>query len=669
MNKEGRQNLIGKPQDPITNSSDNVDFATLLNARLNRRQILKGGLGAATAGFLGGAGALALTGCDSSSSSTPVSGSGGVSLVTALGFTAIALNQDDTATVPAGYTATPFIPWGTPITGSYPAYLDGGLNTGAEQEQQVGMHHDGMHFFPIDNRSDEGLLVVNHEYIQQNTMHASGAATVDGSGNRTVEDEVRKEIAAHGVSVVHIKKDAGGNWGVVPSMYNRRITGATPMAIRGAVRGSDFVITKYSPAGTMTRGTLNNCAHGYTPWNTYLTCEENWAGYFVNKDATLPREHSRYGVATGTGRYKWETLTSGGDQYVRFNATTLGADATEDYRNEPNAFGWVVEIDPFDPDATPIKRTALGRIAHEGAWFAPAQEGKPVVVYMGDDARNEYIYKFVSKNNYHKATANGSLLDEGTLYVAKFNADGGEWLALEYGQNGLTDANGFTSQADVLVNTRLAADFVGATKMDRPEWGTVNPFNGEIYFTLTNNSNRTSGEVDDANPRGPNPYGHIIKIAETGNNPAATGFAWDIFVLAGTAGDSLDPNGNPLTADNTFASPDGLWVDDGGVMWIQTDMSGSQLNGGTFGNNQMLGAIPSTGDIRRFFVGPIGCEVTGVVMTPDRKTMFVNVQHPGEQGNVLLGNGSYSEWPDGSGARPRSSTVIITRDDGGVIGV
>jgi secreted PhoX family phosphatase len=501
---------------------------------------------------------------------------------------------------------------------------------------------------------------------------------VDAAGNRTVADEVLKEINAHGVAIAEVRKGRTGDWELVRSIYNRRITAATPMEISGPARGYKKLRTKYSPNGTRTRGTINNCAHGYTPWGTYLTCEENWAGYFSNRDpaAERPREHTRYGVSSGFGRYRWETVpgTFPGDPYARFNARKLGANETQDYRNEPNGQGWVVEIDPFNPTAAPIKRTAMGRFGHEGAWVAPPKTGEPVVYYMGDDAQNEYIYKFVTRDVYNPAKSSGSMLDNGTLYVARFNENGtGDWIALDINDPTFADAAAaagvaFENQADVLVNTRLAADVVGPTKMDRPEWGAVHPHTGEVYMTLTNNSGRSAGTVDAANPRGPNPYGHIIRWREDGNGHGGLTFTWDIFAFGGPlapdangqTGSAIARDGTalPLTADNIFASPDGLWIDQFGICWIQTDMSGSQLTAGPFGNNAMLAADTETGDVRRFFVGPTGCEVTGVVSTPDGKSMFVNIQHPGEPGP--------STWP--TGGRPRSSTVVVTKVDGGIVG-
>jgi secreted PhoX family phosphatase len=659
--------------EPLSNFSTNPTFASILEARQQqRRSFIKGGLGAAIATFMG-VGLVSCGGDDnddnnssSSSSNSSSSASSSSTPAALLGFAAIATGRTDSIQVPAGYSAKAFVPWGMPLTGSRPAYAADGSNTGADQEQQMGSNHDGIFFLPMDAKtaginSDEGLLVMNHEYIDPNVFHANGATSV---GGKRPTDEVRKEMAAHGVSIVHIRK-VDGQWQVAEgSVFNRRITGSTPMVIRGPAMGSTKMITRYSPSGTETRGTLNNCGSGLTPWNTYLSAEENWAGYFVNTDAPQPREHSRYGVSARNGRYHWETAESGEEIYTRFNASSIGASASDDFRNEPNTFGWMVEIDPFDPDSTPQKRTALGRFGHEGVVFAPAEEGKPVVCYSGDDSTNEYIYKFVSADNYYAAIAGGYLLNNGTLYVARFNEDGtGEWLPLDINDSNFvakaSEAGvSFADQGDVLINTRLAADLVGATKMDRPEWGTVHPETGEVYFTLTNNTGRT--ETDAANPRANNTTGHIIRWRE---NDDADTFAWDIFLLGGDVGTTTGDVA--LTAENHFASPDGLWLDGRGVLWVQTDMSGSQQSDGPFGNNQMLAADPVTKELKRFLVGPLECEVTGVHTTPDLKTMFVNIQHPGDRSAP----GAFtSHWPDGGSARPRSATVVITKDDGGVIG-
>ncbi|MBD2839641.1 PhoX family phosphatase [Pseudomonas sp. JM0905a] len=651
--------LFGNGDELPSNTSNNPHINDLIGG-LNRRQVLIGGAAASALAFLGAAIPGDAMAADSQAKDFPFKPR------SRLPFDAIPTGRADTITVPPGYKATPFIPWGTPITGRYPAFAEDASNSAQDQAEQIGMHHDGMHFFPIDARrgpgmrSDHGLLVLNHEYIDAPLLHPNGPTVV--SGKRTIAEEVRKEINAHGVSVVEIRRNVNGEWEVVPSRRNRRITAATPMQITGPARGHKLLQTRYSPQGTATRGTQNNCSNGFTPWGTYLTCEENWAGYFATRDTGLPRELQRYGLRSSS-RFGWETLP--GDEFERFDATRKTADATGDYRNEPNHFGWIVEIDPFDPDSTPVKHTALGRFAHEGLIFAPVKPGRPVVCYSGDDSQNEYIYKYVSRHKYRPGQANGRLLDEGTLYVARFNADGsGDWLPLDINDRNflkacLATGVTFADQGEVLINTRLAADAVGATRMDRPEWGAVNPDNGEVYFTLTNNTARTA--ADAANPRPANAYGHIIRWRENSRDHAGSRFDWNIFLLAGPESDSRGPDGKPLGAQNILASPDGLWFDDEGRLWIQTDMSGSQLSAGPFGNNQMLVADPRSGELKRFLVGPLGAEVTGISATPDFRTLFVNIQHPGEGSTAT---NLLSAWPDGPGKRPRSSTVVIQREDG-----
>lgn len=669
----------GEGDEPVRERRLNPLFSSILEARLARRQIIKGSMGAAMLGFLG----VGLAGCNSSSSDddAPVPeqpGNGEQPPAELLGFTAVPTSLNDTIIVPEGYSHQVLIPWGTPITGSMPAFSVN--NTGEDQAEQIGSHHDGMHFFPIDGQSDDGLLVLNHEYIEPRWMHASaqgqefGGSTVAIVDGVRSADEVRKEMNAHGVSVVRIIKGSNGEWQVQQDMRNRRITAFTPMELHGPVRGSTFVRTKYSPDGTMTRGTLNNCGSGPTPWGTYMAAEENWAGYFRNGGTYNPREHQNYGIPSAQGRYAWELAEGGADEFVRFDASAKGESALEDYRNEPNCFGWMVEIDPFDPDSTPKKRTALGRFGHEGVVFAPAVEGRPIVCYSGDDSTNEYIYKFVSASNYNAANASGSLLDTGTLYVARFNEDGtGQWFPLVYGQGPLVASNGFTSQADVLVNTRLAADQLGATPMDRPEWGAIDPANGDVYFTLTNNSGRR--EANQANPRTANQHGHIIRWAETDGDHTATTFEWDIFLFGGDSGESgvennigYDPNGNRLTADNILSSPDGLWIDPDSRVWIQMDSGHTD----PFGNCAMLVADPDSGTLKRFLVGPKSNEITGITMTPDQKTLFINVQHPGDDTSPAdFAAGTYaSTWPDHQPSLypPRSATVVIWKNDGGVVG-
>ncbi len=661
----------GEGDEPLSNPSQAPHFNDVLAANISRRGIIKGGSAAALMGFFG-ANSLANAVTQANQEAAPQ----------LIGFDAIPVHEQDVVTVAEGYRVTVLTPWGQPITEDAPEFaLD---NSGADQAKQIGQHHDGMHFFPIEGddpyqgSSTDGLLVMNHEYVEPRFLHASSKGQQHHRGsvmlnnNQRDADEVLKEMNAHGVSIVRVRQQEPGVWDVVMDPRNRRVTATTEMQISGPVRGSDFVKTKFSPDGTATRGTINNCAHGVTPWNTYMAAEENWAGYFVNH-AERPREQARYGVrGENTGRYAWELADANNELYQRFDVTPKGANATEDYRNEANCFGWMVEIDPFNPNSTPVKRTALGRFAHEGVVFQPAVEGQPIVAYSGDDARNEYIYKYVSAQPYFKATAGGHLLDNGTLYVARFHNNGsGEWLPLVFGQGPLTPANGFHSQADVLVNTRAAADLLGATPMDRPEWGAVHPETKQVYFTLTNNTARTVENVDGANPRANNRWGQIVRWTERGDLTSKH-FDWDLFIMAGPEGDS-EFAGESLTEDNIFNSPDGLWIDARGLIWIQTDISESVMNTGDhaqFGNNQMLACDPINNTLKRFLVGPVGQEVTGVITTPDMRTMFVNLQHPGAtttaedfaQGKLT------SHWPDGGDAYPRSATLVITKVGPGVIG-
>ncbi|MGQ0529639.1 MAG: PhoX family protein, partial [Panacagrimonas sp.] len=576
------------------------------------------------------------------------------------------------------------------------------------------------------NNSSRGLLCVNHEQVLDEYIHANGQRNEDANGNR-LPPEVVKEMNAHGVSVIEVRDGASGWAYVQNSSFNRRITAFTNMNITGPARGNARLNTAYSAGGTRTRGTLNNCGNGYTPWGTYLTCEENWFSYFRRDSDAAQRSaadnalFARYGMGPDTRGFsyrKWDTAP--GDDYTRFDITVKGASAAADYRNEPNTFGYIVEIDPYNPTSTPQKRSALGRFVHEGAWVGPVRAGQPIAFYMGCDSRFEYIYKYVSTALWDPAdavaglTAGDKYLDNGKLYAAKFNADGsGEWIELGFGLNGLNASNPvfpFASQGDICVATRLAADAVGATRMDRPEWGAVNPVNGEVYMTLTNNTARTgssaSNGTDAANPRNyarsgtgatnGNPNGHTIRWREDGDSVAATAFSWDIYLFGGRA--DADPalvNISGLTDENDHSSPDGLWFDRRGVLWIQTD--DGEFPGAGRSNNQMLAALPgvvgdgatrsiggqatvvgapATADkVRRFLVGPVGCEITGIDMTPDSRTMFVNVQHPGEGGAIDDPN---STWPSASrnalvtgeaGNRPRSATIVITRDDGGEIGL
>ncbi|MFM7026247.1 MAG: PhoX family protein [Limnohabitans sp.] len=643
-------------EDFPTNTSTNEHFQAIVQRAIHRRGFLKMGSGAAAASFLAGP----LAGCASlGQPSAPL-----------LGFKAVAASTADTVVVAEGYTATPFVPWGTPLfsSGAGANWKGDGSETAADQARQVGDNHDGMHFFPIDGRSStEGLLVMNHEYTTP--LKGGLYLTLFGlpAAPANTLDRANKAINAWGCSVIHIRKDAKGQWSVVlDSKYNRRLTSASPMELTGPAAGDTLLQTRADASGKRVLGTINNCGNGFTPWGTYLTCEENFNNNFGTtiepKVDTRTPAQKRYGITAGTSEYGWETW------HERF-----------DYKKEPNEsnrFGWIVEIDPFDPLSPPKKRTALGRFKHESAAWNFTKD-KRVVVYMGDDQANDYVYKFVSDKAYVEGdkAANSTLLDSGKLYVARFDngpttddfMGTGEWLLLDKDTHPLLKADArFPNQAAVLIHARLAADKLGATKMDRPEWVTVHPVTGEVYGTMTNNAARTV--TDDANPREKNVYGQIVRWREAGGDAAATRFEWDIFVLAGNPTvpghkDTLKAGSANVTADNTFNSPDGLAFDRFGRLWIETD--GNYSHSGDFagqGNNSMLCADPQTREIRRFLVGPKECEVTGIAFTPDHRAMFVNIQHPGE-----TGKGS-SHWPEGGNALPRSATVIITKNDGGIIG-
>lgn len=673
-----------------------VEQAVAANPR--RRALLKAGLGVSALPFFGG---LAACGSDSD----PVTFSEKM-----LGFEAVPMSTADTVVVPTGYVATPIVPWGEPINDRAPAWKADASNSAADQEQQVGDNHDGIFFFPFNlartgpgESSDEGLLAINHEYLNPEYFYAPGNDPADYLAPFTAE-KARKGQAAHGVAIVHVRKQPDGSWiHVKSSTYNRRIHGNTPIDIQGPAAGLDAMKTAADPSGRRVLGTLNNCGSGITPWGTYLTCEENFNGYFGwNGEKTQTANEARYGIQKDGFGYRWHTVDPRFDVAVN--------------PNEPNRFGWVVEIDPFAPNSTPVKRTALGRFKHEAAEVVIAPNGK-VVVYMGCDERNEYIYKFVSAGTFDRtnptSAANRRLLEEGTLYVGKFEAGAtvgdrmgtGRWMPLVFGQNGLTPENGFTSQGDVMIRARQAADRVGATMMDRPEWIAANPKKaGDVYVALTNNNRRGSAPessnkpdgttaggsarppVDEANPRPNNVWGQVLRWSEAGGDASALTFTWDIFVMAGQPSitGARAPSSN-VNASNLFNSPDGLQFDAFGRLWIQTD--GNFSNSGEYagmGNNQMLVADPQTKEVRRFLVGPSGCEVTGVCWTPDRKTMFVNIQHPGELGShprapknpdgSIMGDNQisrtptlFSQWPI-AGQRPRPATVVIRRIDGGPIG-
>jgi len=735
------------------NSSGNADFMSVLDARLSRRAMLRGGIGAASAAVLGGWSLTACGGGGGDVVEAAAPAAAGPSAIRSLAFAAVAKGTADQVTVPTGYTATPIYALGDPLFPGVAAFRNDGTDT--DHDKRAGDHHDGMEYFglnaagtaPDANGSKRGLLAMNHEATTSKYLHVNG-----DTPNPRPAGEADKEIAVHGLSVVEVRK-TGARWAYEPSSaFNRRVTPNTEIQLSGPVRGHALVKTLYATDGTRVRGTLNNCGTGRTPWGTFLTGEENWAGYFTRTraghaadDAARGNDKSvvslkRYGVTqTAPSRHGWETAGSE-DKYARFfiGKTGASADGTDDYRNELNGFGYIVEMDVYDREARLKKRTALGRFAHESASFGKVAEGKPLAVYMGDDSRGEYIYKFVSAKAWQAADAEpanriatgDSYLDAGTLYVAKFHADGtGEWIALSITNAQIAGYSAylFADQADVLVNARLAADAVGATRMDRPEWCAVHPTTGEVYYTLTNNTNRrvepagSQLPLDAANPRAytdmtlaggsttGNVNGHIIRLAETGGETAATTFHWDVYLFgAESTVTDTSINVSALTADQDFSSPDGLWFSKNtGLCWIQTDdgsytdvtncmmlagvpgrvgdgakttLSFQKADGSVLAVDTYVGKRPVADTLKRFLVGPVDCELTGCTETPDGTTLFANIQHPGE--NVATANLAdpstfKSHWPGNAGyqasagnttSRPRSATIAITKDDGGRIG-
>ncbi len=615
----------------ITNKSKNRPFEDILKTRMSRRNLLARSMMLSAAGFV-----------------TVVAGNQVQQAVADPGWKRHQSRQgrgfwrrrrkllefeavrvaDGNGPVPSispDYEYQTVIPWGTPIQPGGPEY-NGDPNTrptSEEQAQQVGIGHDGMWFFPIRGRNDHGMLAINHEF--GTNSHVLGKDMPE-----SLED-VRLSQHAHGVSVVELEKGRfDGLWQVVSSHRSRRIHVNTPVTFSGPAAGHPLLQT---PAGNAPLGTVNNCSNGYTPWGTYLTCEENFNGYFgATGQWTATEAQERYGFTKNGFDYGWEKFDP------RFDLSKA------EYENEENRFGWVVEIDPMNAYQTPVKRTALGRFKHEGVGLTVGRGGR-VVCYMGDDQRFDYIYKFVSAGNWRRMRARGiSPLDEGKLYVAKFNDNGtGEWLELTIDNPRL--AAKFTDQAEVLTYARLAADELGATPMDRPEWTTI-ASNEYVYCSLTNNSNRT--EANAANPLAPNPDGHIIRWRDSDRHVGTT-FKWDIFVIA------EDTHGT----EESFSDPDGLWADPEGRLFIQTD--GGQKDDL---NNQMLVSDTRTGEIRRLFTGVTDDEITGLTVTPDQRTMFINTQHPGN------GDPKKTNFPaptDGV-TIPRDCTIVITRKNGGIVG-
>ena len=602
------------------------EFGRLAAAAISRRDFLGGGVA-----LIAGAGALGpLAAC---------SGSG------RLWFDAVAANRLDTVTVPRGCSWHVVARWGEPLWSNSREFDPVTRGDAESQELAFGDNNDGMELFDADGRT---VLAVNNEYVNAGVFYGSA-----GRGGPATAADARKGKAGHGVSIVEIAR-RDGRWSIVKdSPYNRRITPDTPMEITGPARGHPLVRTAADPAGVACLGTWNDCGSGRTPWGTYLACEENFNGYFSSSDpdVEIGSAFERYGIGARDWGHAWATADE------RFDISR--------HPNEPNRSGYVVEIDPLEPASTPRKRTALGRFKHENAELVLAADGR-VVVYMGDDERGEFLYRFVSHGRYVQGGENSDLLEGGALFAAKF-ADGGrgEWLELT------PESTGMASRAEICIHTRMAASAAGATTMDRPEWVAANPNRAEVYCSLTNNTHRgrkpnRGGDpmpVGGPNPRAANLYGQIVRWRPDGGEPLARGFSWDLFVVAGNPAVHSDANaGSPnVTTANMFNSPDGLAFDPNGLLWIQTD--GDDSDARDFagqGNNQMLVGDPATREIRRFLVGPKECEITGLAWSADRRTLFVGIQHPGEGGN--------GHFPDGGDSLPRSSVIAVTRDDGGPVG-
>ena len=555
-------------------------------------------------------------------------------------FTPIPIATDFDVHVPEGHSWQVVARWGDALKSGVSEFDHANGVSLEDQLKAFGENTDGMELFDIDGRD---VIAINHEYANLKT---NLPAT---DGEVTSANDVLRLQAMQGVSVLELARGENG-WGVViDSPYNRRITHNTPMRLAGPAAGDPRLKTAEDPEGLTVLGTMNNCGSGRTPWGTYLTCEENFNGYFGSTDAslTLPEDFGRYGIGL-EGRYSYERF----DPRYDLSKTP----------NEPYRFGYVVEIDPKDAESMPVKHTALGRFKHENAAFALTNAGNPVV-YMGDDERGEFMYKFVSSGTYEEGGPTDGLLDDGQLYVAKFEADGtGAWVALTPEATGM-------SAADIAILTRIAASKVGATTMDRPEWVAVNPVAVEGYCCLTNNSRRKAeatnagGDLMEPQPNGPNPraenrYGQIVRWRPDGADHGAETFAWDLYVMAGnpTVHDDAYAGSDNINEGNLFNSPDGMVFDSTGMVWIQTDGDDSNEEGfAGMGNNQMLVGDPVTGEIHRFLTGPQGSEVTGLTFSNDRTTAFVGIQHPG------------GSWPDGAGL-PRSAVIAITRDDGQAIG-
>jgi secreted PhoX family phosphatase len=644
-----------EPEDIGVNTAAAPD----IQAVISRRLLL--GAGAAAGGL------LAIGGRDAGAQTPSRQGA------STLAFKEVPHGLDGTHHVAPGYRAEVLIRWGDPIARDAPDYVPGKVDAAA-QEKQFGYNCDFLAYWPLpygSRNSSHGLVCANHEYTNNELMWPGMEGRNNGARGLSKE-QVEHDQSAHGLSVVEVRK-TGGRWSYVKdSPYNRRLSmRGTAFRIAGPAAGHARMKTGADPTGTRVVGTLNNCAGGFTPWGTVLSGEENFGGYFRgDRNRTgEARNYARYGVQASRGA-PW------GAHDARFDM--------DKEPNEPNRFGWVVEYDPYDPKSTPVKRTSIGRIKHEGAMTAISHDGR-IALYSGDDERFEYVYKFVTAGKFDpsKRAPNMNLLDEGTLYVAKFNDDGTmNWLPLVHGEGPLTAANGFASQADVCIETRRAADLVGATPMDRPEGVAVDPRSGRVYVVLTYNERRKPAadgnareRANAANPRPDNRWGQIVEIVPPavkgqGFDHGATACRWGFFIVAGNPKDpKAQAKYHPATSDDGwFQAPDNVVFDPKGRAWITTDGMdnfGNDMADGLYGADTRG---PGRALSKHFFRTPAGAEMTGPAFTPDGRTVFVSVQHPGEGDKASFENPG-TRWPDFKpGVPPRPSVVAITKTDGGEIG-
>lgn len=642
------------------NPTDNPTMGELISQRFSRRGLLKGAL--AVSAISATVGTLALETAGEAKAQAAKS---------AFDFKEVEVGVDADHHVAEGYDAQVLLRWGDGLFADSPEF-DPARQTPDAQAKQFGYNNDFVGYVPMQGAPDpsaHGLLFVNHEYTNPHLMFPGVVEMKDGKPvmKNATPERFAIEAMAHGATVAEIRR-ADGRWALVRnSKYNRRITVSTEMQLSGPVAGSDRVKTSVDQDGRKVFGTLNNCSGALTPWGTFVSGEENFHGYFSGKLPEGHREEANYKrLAVPSSPYAWGRFED------RFDL------AKEP--NEANRFGWVVEVDPFDPNSVPKKRTALGRFKHEGADMIVARDGR-VVAYLGDDERFDYVYKFVTAGRFdpNNRSANLDLLDSGTLYVAKFEAEGGlRWLPLVFGQGLLNAANGFQNQADVLIEARRAGDLLGATKMDRPEDITPNPVTGRVYVMLTNNTSRKDGDVDAANPRAKNAFGHIIEIVEADGDHTAASGRWEILLKCGDP--SVAAVGASFSTETSkngwFGMPDNAVVDSAGRLWVATDGNNIEETGRTDG----LWAVDTDGGARRtsklFYRVPHGAELCGPCFTPDDTTAFVAVQHPGDDGPdwPAFGRRSYYEdlstrWPDFRDDMPvRPSVVAITKKGGGKIG-